>query len=41
LLRNSNKKGGKGPNWALEPYDDDDDDDSFSHFKMVAFKIVR
>jgi hypothetical protein len=26
LLRNS-IRGGQGPNWAVEPYDDDDDDD--------------
>jgi hypothetical protein len=26
LLRNP-KRGGQGPNWAVEPYDDDDDDD--------------
>jgi hypothetical protein len=26
LLRNP-KKGGEGPTWAVEPYDDDDDDD--------------
>jgi hypothetical protein len=26
LLRNP-LRGGQGPNWAVEPYDDDDDDD--------------
>jgi hypothetical protein len=26
LLRNP-KKGGQGPTWAVEPYDDDDDDE--------------
>jgi hypothetical protein len=29
LLRNP-IRGGQGPNWAVEPYDDDDDDDTFS-----------
>jgi hypothetical protein len=26
LLGNPNR-GGQGPNWAVEPYDDDEDDD--------------
>jgi hypothetical protein len=34
LLRNF-KKGGQGPIWAVEPYDDDDDDDDDDDKKML------
>jgi hypothetical protein len=38
LLRNP-IKGGQGPNWAVEPYDDDDDDD-FSFLIIFVFVVI-
>jgi hypothetical protein len=28
IVTKPQKRGGKGPNWAVEPFDDDDDDDN-------------
>jgi hypothetical protein len=35
LLRNP-KRGGQGPNWAVEPYDDNDDENK----KKYAFNLL-
>jgi hypothetical protein len=34
LLRNPDR-GGQGPNWAVEPYDDDDDDTQIGRANSV------
>jgi hypothetical protein len=38
LLRNP-KRGGQGPIWAVQPYDDDDDDDEISEITQQYIKM--
>jgi hypothetical protein len=30
------RRGGQGPNWAVEPYDDDDENNSKLYFKVLV-----
>jgi hypothetical protein len=35
-------RGGQGPNWAVDPYDDDDDDDDEEQYSVVCkYEVSR